>query len=55
MNDSTWVVLQLVVAGWTGLFMWGVVRVAANLLDKAMQLRRIEAQQPHASDARVRE
>jgi len=56
MDDSTWVLLQLLVAGWTGLFAWGVVRVAANLLDEAMRLRRIEAREPQiASDVRVRE
>lgn len=45
MTDSTWVLLQVVVAGWTGLFMWGVVWLAGNLWHKAVQPRRIQKRQ----------
>ena len=41
MTEFDWVLLQLVVAGCTGLCMWGVVWVAASMWNKRVYLRRM--------------
>lgn len=40
MTNETWVLLQLFVAGCTGLVMWGVVRLVADLWNRAAGVRR---------------
>ena len=34
MSDSTWLLLQLCVAGWAGFLMWGLVRLAGNIWNR---------------------
>lgn len=43
MSDSTWLLLQLCVAGWAGLLMWGLVRLAGNIWNRAVHVRRVHA------------
>jgi hypothetical protein len=43
MSDSTWLLLQLCVAGWTGLLMWGVVRLVATMWNGLVHVRRVHA------------
>ena len=41
MTDTTWLLIQLCVAGWTGLLTWGLLRLAGNIWDKAVHARRV--------------
>ena len=46
MADTTWMLLQLCVAGWTGLLMWGVVRLFAKMWGRLLQAPRPDADLP---------
>jgi len=43
MSDSTWLLLQLCVAGWTGLLVWGVLRLVARWWYGLPRVRRAHA------------
>jgi hypothetical protein len=43
MSDSTWLLLQLCVAGWAGLLMWGLVLWAGNIWNRVVHVRRVHA------------
>jgi hypothetical protein len=41
MNDSTWILLQFVVAGCTGLLMWAVVLMVRNVWNRVCEIQRV--------------
>ena len=43
MTDTTWLLIQLCVAGWTVLLMWGLLRLAGNMWNRAVHARRVHA------------
>lgn len=49
MSDSTWLLLQLCVAGWTGLLMWGVVRLVVKIWNGLVHVRRVHVDRSRAS------
>ena len=55
MDNSTWLLIQLCVAGSTGLLMWGLVRLAGNLWNRAIHARRVHAAARTANHIRPRQ